>query len=40
LKKRENLDVAIIADRNATHKEAENKLKYKSLCTKINEYGA
>jgi hypothetical protein len=30
------MDVAIIADGNATHKEAENKLKYKkSLCTKI-----
>jgi hypothetical protein len=29
------MDVAIPADRNAVQKEAENKLKYKSLCIEI-----
>jgi hypothetical protein len=29
------IDVAIPADRNVTQKEAEKKLKYKSLCTEI-----
>ena len=29
------IDVAIPADRNIVQKEAENKLKYKSLCTEI-----
>jgi hypothetical protein len=29
------IDVAISADRNVVQKEAENKLKYKSLCTEI-----
>ena len=30
-----NKDVAMPADRNAVQKEAEKKLKYKSLCIKI-----
>jgi hypothetical protein len=29
--------VAIPADRNVVHKEAENKLKYKSLCIEIQQ---
>ena len=29
------IDVAIPADRKITHKEAEKKLKYKSLCTEV-----
>jgi hypothetical protein len=29
------IDVAILADRNVVQKEAENKLKYKSLCIQI-----
>jgi len=29
------IDVAIPADRNVVRKEAENKLKYKSLCIEI-----
>jgi hypothetical protein len=29
------IDVAILADRNVEQKEAEKKLKYKSLCTEI-----
>ena len=29
------IDVAIPADRNVVQKEAEKKLKYKSLCTEI-----
>ena len=29
------IDVTIPAVRNVTHKEAEKKLKYKSLCTEI-----
>jgi len=29
------IDMAIPADRNVGHNEAENKLKYKSLCTEI-----
>jgi hypothetical protein len=29
------IDVAIPADRNVMQKEAENKLKYKNLCTEI-----
>jgi hypothetical protein len=31
--------VAIPADRNVVQKEAEKKLKYKSLCVEINECG-
>jgi hypothetical protein len=31
------IDVAIPADRNVTQKEAENKLKYKSLCIEIQQ---
>ena len=30
-------DVAIPADRNVMQKESENKLKYKSLCTEIQQ---
>jgi hypothetical protein len=30
-------DVAIPADRNVTQKEAERKIKYKSLCTEIQQ---
>jgi hypothetical protein len=30
------MDVAIPADRNVTQKEAEKKLKYKSLCEILN----
>ena len=33
------IDVAIPADRNVVQKEAEKKLKYKSLCVQINECG-
>ena len=34
------IDVAILADRNVVQKEAEKKLKYKSLCIEIhNECG-
>jgi len=29
------IDVAILTDRNVVHKEAEKKLKYKSLCIEI-----
>ena len=29
------IDVAILADRNVTHNKAENKIKYKRLCTEI-----
>jgi len=29
------VDVAIPADRNAVHKERENKLKYKSFCVEV-----
>jgi len=34
-KTRTLIDVAIPADRNVVQKEAEKKLKYKSLCTEI-----
>ena len=32
------IDVAIAADRNVVQKEAEKKLKYKSLCIEIQRY--
>jgi fructose-1,6-bisphosphatase/sedoheptulose 1,7-bisphosphatase-like protein len=31
------IDVAIPADRNVTQKEAENKLKYESLCIEVQQ---